>query len=171
MQYNQKTILTAILAVVILGGGLLLYGQQKSINTLENKMNILFDESLLDDKEVSGESFDQSGAIRTSLVDSTHDIYGTIVESSNDFLVVEASIVDLEKLDDVDYSLRAPLPITRKKYKVVLDQSTQILSQDGRTIVRENLKDGINVAVFSKKPIYGINEFIAVQILITNVRP
>jgi hypothetical protein len=101
--------------------------------------------------------------ISTDLTNNTKSITGEIKEIADNYLMVEAEIIDLSKLADVDFSKsNVQLPRINKTFKVMIDEKTELpvkklsdLKMFGRKAIIE-----------TNELIYKVDEFTATKILI-----
>ena len=93
------------------------------------------------------------------IIPRINDFWGEIKEIKGQTIVVEARIADISKLDQFDESKGTSFPMITKQFNVVTNQET-VFSFKKLT----ELKTGDHVSVFSKKPIYGVDEFVATYI-------
>ena len=100
--------------------------------------------------------------LRESLAGSAQ-INGIIKSIGNGFLAVEADLVDLNKLEAVDFSKSQRLETVKKDYKVFADAKTAITSQ-GLQAGFADLKPGMAVRAVSPEAVYGVSEFKALNI-------
>lgn len=153
MQNKSQNILITIIIGLIIIGGFLLYQQQRSIADLEKQI-------LGGTASVSSEPmiFNEAEKIKKELKDET-SIRGIIKQILDGMLIVEAEIVDLSKLDNLDYSESVELPALQKSYGVELDEDTVFI--EGQL---SDLKAGDFVFILSNKSIYDTDELTAVEV-------
>jgi len=92
------------------------------------------------------------GVIRT-----TSDPVGKDVR----FFLVEADVINLEEIGNVDFARRAPeLPMTKQTFKVAVDESTDVKGADDK----EDIESGDMIRIKSGSSIYETTEFTATEI-------
>jgi len=97
-------------------------------------------------------SKDFVGVIRT-----TSDPKGKDVR----FFQVEADVLNVEELKNVDFARKSPdLPMTKQNFKVAVDESTKIVNAENK----EAIESGDMVKVTSGSSIYETTEFTATEV-------
>ena len=92
------------------------------------------------------------GVIRT-----TSDPVGKDVR----FFLVEADVINLEEIGNVDFARKAPeLPMTKQTFKVAVDASTDVKGADDK----EDIESGDMIRIKSGSSIYETTEFTATEI-------
>jgi len=181
MQSNFNKILTIFLAIIIFGSGGMFYFQQKSINELKNKIyrknkasaniaplpdiNTTPPPSIAGNTETNGTSTPKASAaeaLKKSYLENPATLFGIIKSVSDDSFVVEARVIDLDRLEGFDFSKKEPLPSILRDYKIMTNESTAY-----QAIKFSDLKAGDGVVITPKESYYkdnGNNPVIAISV-------
>src|SRR3989338_10806399 len=153
----QKIALT-ILGFAVGFGAFFLYRQ----SVLRSEIDATpIDGVVVADAKYSGE------LIKESLVSEKRDISGIIRNAEGNTLVVEAEMVDLDKIDAQNYfSIEGSLKV-RKSFEVAIDNETEISFMGGRSAAKEDLKTGMHVGVVAEESVYEATRLTADQIIIS----
>jgi len=173
---NFEKILVAVIILIILVAGFVLYFQQKSINRMENYIqqqqgalgvnqtangpNTVKQQTVVE-QEDQGRA---AASIKENLIKNTLDIIGEITQISQGTIIVKAEIVDLSAIKDDYFSNPPKKMVTDKTYKIDFDNNTLF-----DPMKFSDLKIGDKIQAFSDKPILKVDEFLAKEIT-TNFR-
>lgn len=169
----KYSLVVLVLAYVIVSG-FLFYIQQESISDLKRQIMRNTGSSLGNEQNFTpplvhptSTSTDAAGNTDNmiqrkeeslkSLIPKINDIAGEIKEKSDNYIIIEAKIADLSKLDQFDEKMGG-LPMLVKTYKVMVDKNTDFSLSPKKM---GELKIGDWVRAFSKEPIYNTTEFTA----------
>lgn len=155
MEFNREKILYIVVAVMVLAGGYFIYRQELLIRALESSESV--------PRRDTKQSFNQAEDTKKQ-VKASRQINGAVKEVGNDFLLIEATMVDISKLDDFDFSSPSLLPSIKKNYKVFVDKNTAIVSGVGAALGLSEVKNGSSVQAFSDDEIYARDSFTALRV-------
>ncbi len=129
--------------IIVAGIGGIIYWQQQTIRQLTP----------------SSPSFDQKAETKKNALNSL-SIRGIVQKVSGSGLVVQATLVDLSKLDSVSVEPGKPLPSIQKTYTVSFNKNTV-----GKDF---SFTEGLPVTVYASKPVYGLDSIVATRVDIMN---
>jgi hypothetical protein len=136
-----KKIVIGIGVVAVVGIGIIIYQQQRTIQQLQSGLPT--------------QPFDPKTEVKRQVITSL-SINGVIQKISRDVFLVNAYIIDLSKLENATLEPGKPVPTIQKIYTVSLYQGTV-----GKDFP---FKEGMAVTVYANKPVYGIDSFVATRI-------
>lgn len=154
MDLDREKILYIIIAAIILIGGFFIYRQESVIRALKTGESAL--------PQDLKQSFNQAEETKKQAVNA-RQINGVVKEVGGNFLIIEATLIDISKLNGFDFSKPSILPFVKKDYKVFVDKNTAIVSGNA-PIKFSDIKSGFSIQAFSDSGIYAKNQFTALRV-------
>lgn len=140
-----------------------------AVNKAKQRKNS-FNQQYFDSQQQDQGNQQDIDAARDELIKSvkdSRDFIGVIRTTSDPkgkdvrFFTVEADIINLQELENVDFTRKSPeLPMTKQTFKVAVDQSTAIKNADNK----EDIESGDMIRVQAGSSIHESTEFTAVEI-------
>lgn len=163
MNNNFSNLIIITLLIVVIVGSIIFYQQQKSIIHPEQE----FSSSNQDNKNTTGTSKNISDIKNDTK--NTLFINGKITDISDNYITVDATLIDIDKLDELDFSQSIELPTKIKKYIILIDNDTNILINgiaNSQKVGTESLRVGISIEASADILVYEINKFTAKTIVV-----
>ena len=151
MQEREK-IFYVVITVLVFTGGFFIYRQKSEIRSLKG-------DGIGVTSQTNNQSFNQAEETKKQAM-AAMQINGVVKEVGGDFLTVEATLIDVLKLEDFDFSKQSLLPSVKKDYKVFVDRNTDIISANA-PFKFSDIKKGYPIQAFSDDEIYSKNKFTA----------
>lgn len=102
---------------------------------------------------------------KNGLFENSFLLFGKVKEVGDGYLLVEAPVTDLEKLNTVIFSTqKTELPVIFKKYRVNISNRTEFTA-----VKFSEIYDNAYITVESKEGIYTTNELTAIKVTIPPV--
>ena len=155
MQEREK-IFYVVITVLVFTGGFFIYRQKSEIRSLKG-------DGIGVTSQTNNQSFNQAEETKKQAM-AAMQINGVVKEVGGDFLTVEATLIDVLKLEDFDFSKQSLLPSVKKDYKVFVDKSTAVISSSGATLKLSDVEKGSSIQAFSAGEVYYKDQFTALRI-------
>lgn len=158
MKMNKKIVFVGVLLVFLSVIFLVQRGEWGSLPLIEQGSSLSTSSSSF--SVVSNN--ENITSTRNGLIENSFILFGKVKEIGVGYLVVEASVADLEKLSSVDFSSeKAELPVVLKNYRVNISDRTEFTS-----VKLDEVYDNAYITVESKERIYTTSELTAIKVTI-----